>query len=272
MQRAPSGVKGEKTKGKGERNHMLYHRIMGVLVAIPLLLSTCAASGIKSRVTSYSASAAECGNSRGITASGVKVQKGMVAADWRVYPPGTILYCNDTEEVWVVGDRGGAVKGTHIDRFVATHREMRNYCGGKLAVSVLYKPEYSRHAAYSNVKKSFVVRQKVLSRGKELTSRGGFVRIKSEVNRMISQLEFERKNKEQQNGRIRTTNKNRKNGIRKNSNDDIDGFRNCSSENMRFRTWLKGQKCSSATTKDSQCYFGFYSIITYNWEEIFPNK
>jgi len=248
---------------------------MGVVVAIPLLLSTCYASGIKCRVTSYNPTKEQCGNSKGITASGLKAQKGMVAADWRVYPPGTILYCNDTEEIWVVADKGGGVKGTHIDRFVPTMKENKYYSGGKLVVSVLYKPEsYSRKTAHVNTKKAFAVREQIKPRGKELTSRGGFDRIKSEIHQMMGQPI---KTKEQNNnGRTGTVEQKREIGNSKDINHDFDGFRNLIVEELYFKSRTEGQKWSVAPVKGSKCYPGFnFNIITsysHDWNNMFQSK
>jgi 3D (Asp-Asp-Asp) domain-containing protein len=58
----------------------------------------------------------------GITAAGTTAQRGVIAADTRVLPFGTIL--------WVPGygwgrveDRGGAIQGNKIDLFFPTHEE-----------------------------------------------------------------------------------------------------------------------------------------------------
>jgi len=76
------------------------------LLACLLLVST----PIDFRVTNYI-------GPTNITASGHKVQKGFCAADWKHYPPGTIIKLN-TGEYLIVADKGGAVKGSnHIDRW-----------------------------------------------------------------------------------------------------------------------------------------------------------
>ncbi len=62
----------------------------------------------------------------GITAAGTKAQRGVIAADTRVLPFGTIL--------WVPGygwgrveDRGGAIQGNKIDLYFPTHAEARQW-------------------------------------------------------------------------------------------------------------------------------------------------
>jgi 3D (Asp-Asp-Asp) domain-containing protein len=52
-----------------------------------------------------------------ITASGAEVQEGVtIAADWRILPPGTVVYIEGIGQR-VVQDRGGAIKGKRIDVF-----------------------------------------------------------------------------------------------------------------------------------------------------------
>lgn len=57
----------------------------------------------------------------GITASGVKAKHGTIAADTRLYPFGTIMYVPGYG-YGRVEDRGGAIKGHHIDLFFKHHR------------------------------------------------------------------------------------------------------------------------------------------------------
>lgn len=58
----------------------------------------------------------------GITASGVKAQRGTVAADTDILPMGTILYIPGYG--WGrVEDRGGAIKGNRLDLFFESHKQ-----------------------------------------------------------------------------------------------------------------------------------------------------
>ena len=58
----------------------------------------------------------------GITASGTKARHGTIAADTRVYPFGTIMYI-EGYGYGRVEDRGGAIKGKHVDLFFYSHRD-----------------------------------------------------------------------------------------------------------------------------------------------------
>jgi 3D (Asp-Asp-Asp) domain-containing protein len=60
------------------------------------------------------------------TATNKHVKRGMIAADWRLFPPGTRIYVPGYGEA-VVEDRGGAVKGYHLDLFVDTYKEARKW-------------------------------------------------------------------------------------------------------------------------------------------------
>ena len=60
------------------------------------------------------------------TATNKPVKRGMVAADWRVFPPGTRIYIPGYGEA-VVEDRGGGVKGFHLDLFVDSYKEARKW-------------------------------------------------------------------------------------------------------------------------------------------------
>lgn len=62
----------------------------------------------------------------GITASGMKAQRGVVAVDTKVIPFGTKLYI-EGYGCAVAGDTGSAIKGNKIDVFVNTYAEARNW-------------------------------------------------------------------------------------------------------------------------------------------------
>lgn len=54
----------------------------------------------------------------GITASGKRVKENhTIASDWDVLPPGTVVYIEDVG-IRTVEDRGGKVKGDHIDLYI----------------------------------------------------------------------------------------------------------------------------------------------------------
>ncbi|MDR1797615.1 MAG: 3D domain-containing protein [Clostridiales Family XIII bacterium] len=77
------------------------------------------------RITHYCACSICCGKSTGITASGAHVSEQTVAADWNVFPVGTVLYIKhgDSLSRKVVEDRGGGVNGQHIDVYVPSHEQ-----------------------------------------------------------------------------------------------------------------------------------------------------
>ncbi len=58
----------------------------------------------------------------GVTASGTKAHRGTVAADIRYYPFGTVMYI-DGYGYGRVEDRGGDIKGDHVDLFFRSHEE-----------------------------------------------------------------------------------------------------------------------------------------------------
>ena len=74
------------------------------------------------KLTAYCSCEKCCGKTDGITASGVKAVEGVtIAADTKIHPFGTKL-CIDGHE-YTVQDRGGVVKGNHIDIYFDNHQE-----------------------------------------------------------------------------------------------------------------------------------------------------
>ncbi len=103
------------------------------------------------KVTAYCPCSKCCGcYADGITASGHKIQKGdmLIAAD-KCYPFGTIMHVPGYSDIaqWLrekakiyvrVLDRGGAIKGNHIDVFFNTHQEALNWGVRYLTVTVIF--------------------------------------------------------------------------------------------------------------------------------------
>jgi 3D (Asp-Asp-Asp) domain-containing protein len=58
----------------------------------------------------------------GMTASGTQARKGTIAADISRYPFGTTLYI-EGYGYGRVEDRGGGIKGDHVDLFFRSHDE-----------------------------------------------------------------------------------------------------------------------------------------------------
>lgn len=72
--------------------------------------------------SAYTASADECGNSKGITASGLKVKERHTIACPPQFPFGVKIKI-EGRGTFVCEDRGGAIKGNHFDIYVQTKKE-----------------------------------------------------------------------------------------------------------------------------------------------------
>ncbi len=94
--------------------------------------------------TAYDLSYQSCGKrpgdrGYGITASGMRAQRGVVAVDPRVIPLGTRLYIETPDGSYiygnaVAGDTGGAIKGNKIDLFMNSYSECMAF--GRRTVNV----------------------------------------------------------------------------------------------------------------------------------------
>lgn len=71
----------------------------------------------------------------GQTASGTRARPGTIAADTKLYPFGTVMYVPGYG-YGRVEDRGGKVKGQHIDLYFRSHRRARNWGSKKLRVKI----------------------------------------------------------------------------------------------------------------------------------------
>lgn len=94
-------------------------------------------------VTAYCACRKCCGSHAvGVTASGKPIsynQGHFIAADTRLLPYGTRVIVpgyNDDQPVEVI-DRGGAIKGAHIDVFMPSHKQAVAWGKRRLDVIVL---------------------------------------------------------------------------------------------------------------------------------------
>jgi 3D (Asp-Asp-Asp) domain-containing protein len=75
----------------------------------------------------------------GATASGADARRGTIAADTTRYPFGTIIHV-EGYGYGRVEDRGGAIKGDHIDLFFPSHREALRWGRRRLNVRVWFVP------------------------------------------------------------------------------------------------------------------------------------
>jgi len=75
----------------------------------------------------------------GLTASGVYARHGTIAADTRRYPFGTVIYV-EGYGYGRVEDRGGSIKGDHIDLYFQSHRQALQW-GKRKVKAVIWKPK-----------------------------------------------------------------------------------------------------------------------------------
>ena len=87
------------------------------------------------KVTAYCSCAKCCGKSTGRTASGKMAKVGRTIAAPRTFKFGTKLSLNG--KVYVVEDRGGAIKGNRIDLYVGSHAEALRWGVKYLPVKVV---------------------------------------------------------------------------------------------------------------------------------------
>lgn len=97
--------------------------------------------------TAYDLSYESCGKTPsspgyGITASGMRARRGVVAVDTSVIPLGTRLYIETTDGSFsygyaVAGDRGGAIRGNRIDLFMDTRSECLQFGRRNVNVYIL---------------------------------------------------------------------------------------------------------------------------------------
>jgi 3D (Asp-Asp-Asp) domain-containing protein len=81
---------------------------------------------------------------RGPTASGDKAQHGIVAADPRILPLGTVIRVRGAgahSGIYVVGDTGRQIRGHEIDIHVRTREEARRFGRRKVRVQILRRAQ-----------------------------------------------------------------------------------------------------------------------------------
>lgn len=71
------------------------------------------------------------------TASGAIAEEGVtIAADWSVYPPGTVILVEGLGE-YIVQDRGGAIKGQKIDVYFESHEDALQFGRQEVKIKVI---------------------------------------------------------------------------------------------------------------------------------------
>lgn len=74
-------------------------------------------------LTYYCPCSACCGSNTGVTALGTKATPNHTIAAPQNIPFGTMVFDSETDNLYTVEDRGGAIKGNKLDVFVNTHAE-----------------------------------------------------------------------------------------------------------------------------------------------------
>jgi len=76
---------------------------------------------------------------RGRTSTGDRVRRGIVAADHRVLPPGTVLRVvgSRASGIYTVADRGGSISGRELDIFMPSCRAARQFGRRPVRVQVI---------------------------------------------------------------------------------------------------------------------------------------
>jgi len=86
--------------------------------------------------SAYTASADECGNSKGITASGLKVKENRTIACPQRFPFGLKIKIEGMG-TFICEDRGGAIKGNKIDIYMLTKKEAKAFGRRNLVAQVV---------------------------------------------------------------------------------------------------------------------------------------
>lgn len=86
--------------------------------------------------TAYTSDFLSCGKWDGITASGKKAKWGTIAMD-KKYKFGTKVYIPMFKKIFVVEDRGGAIKGNRIDIWFPSRQEALKFGVKKMKVYIL---------------------------------------------------------------------------------------------------------------------------------------
>ena len=77
---------------------------------------------------------------RGRTASGEYVREGIIAADPKVLPIGTIVYIEGMGQ-FIVKDTGGAIKGNRVDIWMPSTRNAMKFGKRKVKLTIISKAE-----------------------------------------------------------------------------------------------------------------------------------
>jgi 3D (Asp-Asp-Asp) domain-containing protein len=96
---------------------------------------------VQATVTGY-ANGADGGAVGSMTATGVRTHWGTVAADWRLYPPGTRMQIEGfPDDIFTVEDTGGGVRGNIVDIWFPELATAAAFGTKSLRVTVLANPD-----------------------------------------------------------------------------------------------------------------------------------
>jgi len=112
---------------------------LGMLIAVGTAEAAVPHEPVRFLATTYSV--------QGITAKGTHTHRGVVAADPRVLPLGSIISVSEAglySGVYVVTDTGSAVIGRHIDIFTPSTREAREFGRKLVTVSIVWRGDNRR--------------------------------------------------------------------------------------------------------------------------------
>lgn len=112
--------------------------LVAALFAAPVARAEDAPAQIIDAIVTGYATGGDGGTIGEMTASGIRTHWGTVAADWRLYPPGTRLAIEGfPDDVFVVEDSGGAVRGNIFDIWFPDLPAARAFGTRKLQVTIL---------------------------------------------------------------------------------------------------------------------------------------
>ncbi len=90
---------------------------------------------------------------KGRTASGATTQQGMIAADPRVLPLGTVVHirAGSYTGTYTVTDTGSRIKGRVVDVYVPTYKEAKQFGRRQVKIKVIGRAKRNNHSSRSNV-------------------------------------------------------------------------------------------------------------------------
>ena len=115
-------------------------KFVAILLALVLterITETGSVTGRWVVATAYCSCSACCGpHAVGLFASGRRAYWGGIAADWRLFPPGTAVEIEGWDGHFLVEDKGRDIRGPRVDIWMHTHRRALEFGRQKLWVTV----------------------------------------------------------------------------------------------------------------------------------------